>query len=276
MPFKKEGIQQYISEAKRYKPLSRSVEKLVIKKAHEGSRAAVRRLVQSNLLFVIKIAFKYQNQGLDVPDLVSAGNFGLIEAAQRIDPKKDNKFITYAVWWIRQSIRHAIFSQARVIRLASNKEEKLRVLYKQGIPIKNYIGGFGPDWRKLMETTGDSVSELMSIIQLAEAPVRLDSLDSDEDKSNLLDLLGSNEENPEFIYQDREKNDHLIKATRQLNDRESMIIHEYFGLGNSACASLAQIGEAIHLSKERVRQIKDEALAKMKTILNHQYSYLTA
>jgi len=271
---KKSILQQYIREAKRYSPLDPKVEKFVIHKVKEGSRKATDILINSNLMFVIKIAYKYRNQGLELEDVISAGNLGLIEAAKRMDPEKDNKFITYAVWWIRQSIRYTIFNQSRLVRLASNKEEKLRKVFRGSIPIKSYIGGIGVDWDKLKEKIGDDITQLVPIMHLTEPPISFDMPTGDSDSRNLSETLDSGEASPFEVLHNKEINKHIEIATSCLDQRESAILEAYFGLHDKKNMSLAQIGESINLSKERVRQIKDNALHKMKSVMSDRSAYV--
>ncbi len=264
---KKNLLQQYIKEARKYPPLRPEVEKFIIQKVQEGSEAAVNLLVRSNLLFVIKIAYKYRNQGMEIEDIISAGNLGLIEAAKRMDPKKDNKFITYAVWWIRQSIRYTIFNQSRLVRLASNKEEKIRKIFKHSVPIKSYIGGMGPDWESLAKKLGENPDELAPIFQLTEPVLSFDSPISDNEGRQLAETLSSGEASPFDELEQKEMNLHIQRASSCLDERESAVLEAYFGLHDHKNMSLAQIGESINLSKERVRQIKETALSKLKSVM---------
>lgn len=260
-------LQTYIREAKKYHLLTRDSEKKLILQVKAGSHQAVNALVRANLLFVVKIAYKYRNQGMDLSDLISAGNLGLIEAAHRMDPEKDNKFITYAVWWIRQSIRHAIFNQSRLIRLASNKEEKVRLLYRQSIPTRSYIGGYAIDFEKAKKIMGDQAEDLINLMQLLEPPVSFDAPRGEDEKTTLLDTLADHELTPDQHFQEKERNQILEEAKQFLDGRENKVLENYFGLEENQHLSLAQIGENINLSKERVRQIKDEALEKLKNII---------
>lgn len=271
---KKSILQQYIREAKRYSPLDPLVEKFVIQKVKEGSRKATDILVNSNLMFVIKIAYKYRNQGLELEDVIGAGNLGLIEAAKRMDPQKDNKFITYAVWWIRQSIRYTIFNQSRLVRLASNKEEKLRKIFRGSIPFKTYIGGMGIDWEKLKEKLGDDITQLVPIMHLTEPPVSFDMPVGDSENRHLSETLASDQANPFDDLHSKEIGKHIEIASSCLNEREAAVLEAYFGLHDQKNMSLAQIGESINLSKERVRQIKDTALHKMKNLMKDKSVYV--
>jgi len=262
-------LQSYIKEAKRFPRLEREAEKKLIVQVKNGSLGAIHALVRANLLFVIKIAYKYRNQGMELTDLISAGNLGLIEAARRMDPHKDNKFITYAVWWIRQSIRYAIFNQSRMIRLASNKEEKLRALYRNKLATKSYVGGYAPDLQQAQEILGEEEKELWDLIQMMEAPLSFDAPRGSEEKGTLGDLLPDASQTPDEAFAEKELNTLISEATLQLEDREKKILSEYFGLGDGPHQSLSQIGEGIHLSKERVRQIKDDALTKIRDMIDH-------
>lgn len=260
-------LQSYIREAKRFPRLEREEEKKLIRQVKNGSLAATHALVRANLLFVIKIAYKYRNQGMELPDLISAGNLGLLEAARRMDPDKENKFITYAVWWIRQSIRYAIFNQARLIRLASNKEEKVRALYRNNLPTKSYQGGYGPDLSQAKKILGTDQADAWNLLQMMETPLSFDAPRRADEKGTLGDVLADAQNNPAEDLIEKELNEMISDATSQLSDREMKILQEYFGLGETQHQSLSQIGEGIHLSKERVRQIKDDALDKLRHLI---------
>jgi RNA polymerase primary sigma factor len=269
-------LQQYIREVKRHPPLDIATERYLIRRAQKGSRTAINRLVSANLLFVIKIAYKYRNQGMELEDIISAGNLGLIQAALRMEPARQNKFITYAVWWIRQSIRQAIFNQSRLIRLASNKEEKIKRMYRYSFPVKSYIGGVSLDWEKLEEKLGKDSVELLEIMQFIEPPMSFDYKVDRHHKRSLMETLASDEATPEEVLQQKEREQCLMKASRSLDKREYKILHEYYGLRNTKRMSLSQIGETINLSKERVRQLKDQALKKLRFILRDQQAYSLA
>ncbi len=270
---KRRFLQQYIREAKRFPKLDEMTERIIIRQVKAGKPAAIRKLVNSNLMFVIKIAYKYQNSGMDLEDTISAGNLGLIEAAQRMDPEKKNKFITYAVWWIRQSIRHAMFNEARLIRIASNKEEKLRQLYKHQIPVKSYVGGVSLNWEGLAERLNTTVKELMPIVRHSEAPVSFEAPIGANDSGKLSDTLASDSPTPYNDYENKELVMMVREVSKSLNHRESNVIKHYFGLRDNKNLSMGQIGEAVNLSKERVRQIKEEALVKLKVALKERFEY---
>ncbi len=260
-------LQRYIKEAKKFPQLEPDIEKAMITKVKEGSRPAINALVNANLLFVVKIAYKYRNQGLEIEDLISAGNIGLIIAAMRVDPSQKNKFITYAVWWIRQSIRYAIFNQSRLIRLAANKEEKLRAMYKANLPMRSYIGGTGLDWQQAIDLFGAGAKELYHFIKMVEPPVSLDmNLGSDEGLS-LKDVLAVDAPNPHEELHANELKDKLQQAMNSLGKKEQQVLKDYYGLDEVRRMSLTQIGEASELSKERIRQIKDKALSKLRKVL---------
>lgn len=269
---KRSVLQQYIKEARKYKLLSRAEERAVVTKVKQGNKRAIHKLINCNLMFVIKIAYKYRNQGLDIEDLISAGNLGIIEAAKRMSSEKDNKFITYAVWWIRQSIRQQIFNQGRLIRIASNQEEKLRQLYRNSFPLKNYIGSTGLDWEKIANVSDRDFKHLLPLLQLSEAMVSLDAPTQDE-KTNFVDFLESNTGTPETEFEKNEKKDTLHKVAASLDSRENQILTNYFGLNDTKQLSLAQIAELVDLSKERVRQIKDTALIKLRKNLRDRQRF---
>ncbi|MBF0430140.1 MAG: RNA polymerase sigma factor RpoD/SigA [Fibrobacteria bacterium] len=269
-------LRRYIKEAKRYPALEREQEKSLILKVQQGSRKSLNALVNSHLLFVVKIAYKFRNQGLELEDVISAGNIGLIQAAMRVNPALKNKFITYAIWWIRQSIRYAIFNQSRLIRLASNKEEKLRILFKQTLPMKSIIGGTEFDWENLKGALGKDTEDLKAIVRFMDTPVSIDSRVKKDENISLKEVLASDENTPEESFYEQERKEHIKNATTCLNKRESRVLREYFGLSDMHSLSLSEIGEEQNLSKERIRQIKNKALKKLRSILSEQYAYSMA
>lgn len=201
-------------------------EKELIKKAWEGDRAARNKLVTSNLRFVIKIATKYRNRGLSFEDLISAGCEGLIIAASKFNPSKDNRFITYAVWWIRQSIQKALLETSRNVRLPMNRKDEL-MSSKWNMASLDVAYGDENDG----ETFGNSISD-------------------------------SRVRNPEESYIQKETNSSITKGISSLTEKEQMVIKMRYGFGGEE-KSLADIGKILNFSKEGVRQIEKKAIRKL-------------
>jgi len=258
------SLDQFVKEARRYKPLDKKEERLLISKIQKhNSKIALDYLVHCNLMIVVKTALKFRNQGLEIEDLVGAGNMGLIEAAKRFELSRENKFITYAVWWIRQAIRMAIFN-SRTIRIAVNKEELLRKMMRDFSP-RNVIGGQAIDCRALAEKYKIDQSKVESLISFSESSLSFDK--ETDDGTTLHGIIEDKKENALDGIISKEFKEQIKNAINSLDERESYILKSYFGI-KCKKISLAKIGEDMSLSKERIRQIKDEALRKIEDYLS--------
>lgn len=256
----------YIKDIQRYPLMTRAEERAVLDQLAKGSEAAKHKLVVSNLRFVVNVAFLYRNQGLSLPELINEGNIGLLEAANRFDTTRDLKFISYAVWWIRQSITRAIAEKARVVRISAEKELILRRFSKVNHPTSQAIGGAwvtdSVELGRRMEMSADAVEK---VIEMGQRHSSLDSkLDEDGDTS-LIDMIRDDEMVlPDAHAEANDELDNLQAMIGDLPEIERRVLCMYFGVGYGEAFNLQEIGKVVGLSKERVRQIKEKALGRMR------------
>ena len=256
----------YIKDIQRYPLMTRAEERAVLDQLAKGSEAAKRKLVVSNLRFVVNVAFLYRNQGLSLPELINEGNIGLVEAANRFDTTRDLKFISYAVWWIRQSITRAIAEKARVVRISAEKELVLRRFSKMNHPTSQAIGGAwvtdSVELGRRMEMSAEAVEK---VIEMGQRHSSLDSKLDEEGDSSLIDVLQDVEAVlPDAHAEANDEMENLQAMIAELPETERKVLCMYFGIGFGEAFNLQEIGKVVGLSKERVRQIKEKALARMR------------
>lgn len=256
----------YIKDIQRYPLMTRAEERAVLDQLAKGSEAAKRKLVVSNLRFVVNVAFLYRNQGLSLPELINEGNIGLVEAANRFDTTRDLKFISYAVWWIRQSITRAIAEKARVVRISAEKELVLRRFSKMNHPTSQAIGGAwvtdSVELGRRMEMSAEAVEK---VIEMGQRHSSLDSKLDEEGDSSLIDVLQDEEAVlPDAHAEANDEMENLQAMIAELPETERKVLCMYFGIGHGEAFNLQEIGKVVGLSKERVRQIKEKALARMR------------
>jgi RNA polymerase primary sigma factor len=232
----------------------------------QGDQKALDRLTKANLRFVVSVAKQYQNQGLSLPDLINEGNLGLIKAAQRFDETRGFKFISYAVWWIRQSILQALAEQARIVRLPLNKVGLTNRIQKTYSQLEQEFER-EPSAEELAEALGMDLEEVSASLGIAARHVSVDTPLSEGEESTLLDVL----ENPnaektdnELVFKESLKTE-IERSLTTLTERQKEVICFFFGIGVDHPMSLEDIGEKFSLTRERVRQIKDKAITKLKT-----------
>jgi RNA polymerase primary sigma factor len=256
----------YIKDIQKYPLLSRKEERVVLDSLAKGDEGAVHKLVVSNLRFVVNVAFMYRNQGLSLPELINEGNLGLIEAARRFDTTRDLKFISYAVWWIRQSITRAIAEKARMVRISAEKELVLRRFSRVNHASTQTIGGtYVADSEVVGRRLGLSSEQVDKVIEMGQRHASLDSKIDDDGETSLLDLISSeDEEQPDRIFERNAELENLQELLGTLGDLERKVLSMYFGIGYGEPFNLQQIGKVVGLSKERVRQIKEKALGRLR------------
>jgi RNA polymerase primary sigma factor len=260
------SIDQYFREIGKFDLLSPSEEIDLAIKIRNGDKNAENKLVSANLRFVVSVAKMYQNQGFSLNDLINEGNIGLVKAAKRFDETRGFKFISYAVWWIRQSITSAIADQSRVVRLPLNRIGTLSKLGKAyGYLEQEYERK--PTTEELAKFLDITSDEVAYSLQVSSRQVSVDAplKSGDENKSTLMDVL-PNKDQP---MPDRDlMNDsfkHVVAdILSTLSEREADVIKLYFGIGGNPKASLEEIGEKFNLTRERIRQIKEKALIKLR------------
>jgi RNA polymerase primary sigma factor len=262
---------QYLQDVSRYKLLTRDEEKYLISESAKGNQLAINKLVESNLKFVINVANMYKDSTLSLTELINEGNLGLIEAAKRFDPNQKIKFISYAVWWIRQSINRAISEKARMVRISAEKELVLRRFNRAHVPMTQVIGGhILPDIQALSNKMGYSPKQVENILSMGMKHTSLDNSIDDNDESSIMDLIAGDGPLPDVMIEKESENNYLNEMIQTLNPQEQLVIKMYFGISKDHSLNLLEIGKIIGLSKERVRQVKENALQKLRNEINRK------
>ena len=258
-------LDKYLADIAKERLLSAEEEVELARRIKEGDQAALEKLVRANLRFVVSVAKQYQNQGLSLQDLINEGNVGLVKAAQRFDETRGFKFISYAVWWIRQSILQAVAEQARIIRLPMNQVgamaemKKVISMLEQKLERRPTVKEIAAE----LDMAEDKVEQLMSLNSHA---VSTDAPLDDEEDANFLDVYISDEEVQTDAHVEQESTSTAIRSSLDmLNEKERTIICMYFGLGTSREYSLEEIAMKLGISRERTRQIRDRALKRLKS-----------
>jgi RNA polymerase primary sigma factor len=259
-----QSLDKYLHEIDKVDLITAEEEVILAQKIREGDQAALERLTKTNLRFVVSVAKQYQNQGLTLGDLINEGNLGLIKAAKRFDETKGFKFISYAVWWIRQSILQAIAEQSRIVRLPLNQVGSLSKISKAFSKLEQeYEREPSPEeLAEILETTVDKISDTMSN---SGRHVSMDAPFVQGEENTLLDVL-ENRDTPETdsMLINESLSEEIKRSLATLTEREREIIVLFFGLGTNHALSLEEIGEKFNLTRERVRQIKDKALQRLR------------
>lgn len=260
----KQSIEKYLEEIGGYSPLHPDEEVELAKQIRKGQYKALDKLVKANLRFVISVAKEYQGQGLPLQDLISEGNLGLIKAAQRFDETRGFKFISYAVWWIRQSILQALAEQSRVVRLPLNR---VGAINKIGRALEQLEKAFGrePSMEEIAEKMEMTAFEVADVLKTSARHLSLDEPFKEEEGNSLLDVLESDRyAPPDDVLMQESLQVEIEKVLSTLKPREAEIIRLYFGLDGDRPLTLEEIGEHFKLTRERVRQIKEKALRRLR------------
>ncbi|GBD92971.1 RNA polymerase sigma factor SigA [bacterium BMS3Abin05] len=258
------SLEKYLEEIGQFFPLPPEKEIALAKRIKKGDKEALDVLVRSNLRFVVSVAKEYQNQGLPMEDLINEGNLGLIKAAERFDETRGFKFISYAVWWIRQSILQALAEQSRIVRLPLNR---VGAINKIGRMLDNLGQEFEREPRldEIAERMNMNSFELAETIRTSSRHLSLDAPFQQGDGNSLLDILKNERMSaPDDDLMDESLRLEIEKVLATLTIRESRIIKFYFGIDQDRPLTLEEIGEIFSLTRERVRQIKEKALRKLR------------
>ncbi|MDR3012691.1 MAG: RNA polymerase sigma factor RpoD/SigA [Chitinispirillales bacterium] len=254
----------YLKEISKYKALPIAEEAKLASRIRNGDQAALDKLVKSNLRFVISVSRNYQNQGLPLIDLINEGNLGLIRAASRFDEKKNFKFISYAVWWIRQAILQALAEQSRIVKLPLNR---VGAIHKVGMAQSRLEQKFSrnPNVDEIADELKIAAYDVQEALKIGNTHFSLDApLQSGED-SKLMDLLRDDRiESPDESVMGISLTAEVDAVLELLTDRERDVVKMYFGVGEETAYTLEEIGLRLDLTRERVRQIKERALKRLK------------
>ena len=259
-----DSLSTYLDEIGRYPLCSRADEAALAARIRAGDDDALDTLVCANLRFVVIIAKQYQHRGVGLPDLIEEGNFGLIRAAERFDETRGVKFISYAVWWIRQAILQALADQGHVVRVPAAQAGAMRRI-GYGASMMSQELGREPTQRELASELGLSEEEIAAAMPIARGSVSLDAPLADGQDTQLLDILQDDDgPSPDARMTTADLSDALRAAMTALRGREPEVVTMYFGLDGEDPRTLEQIGARFGITRERVRQIKDKALARMR------------
>jgi RNA polymerase primary sigma factor len=263
----------YLREIGKLKPLSPDEESKLPPRVRKGDGGALERFTSANLKFVVKIAKEYQSRGLTLADLINEGNVGLLKAATRFDEKKGVKFISYAVWWIRQSILKALSEQTKIVRVPLSQEGRIRKIATASSGLMQEKGR-EPSVQEIAEKLNLDPRDVMNALILAQREVSLDAPMSEgsEERERLIDFIASKAyPSPEEQLRWNTFRDEIRDILQRLSHRESKVLSLYFGIAEEGPLTLEKIGEALGgLSRERVRQIKEQALKKLRQLPNHE------
>ena len=260
-----QSLEKYLQEIGKVELISPEEEVKLATRIKEGDQQALDRLTKANLRFVVSVAKQYQNQGLSLPDLINEGNLGLIKAAQRFDETRGFKFISYAVWWIRQSILQSLAEQSRIVRLPLNKVGLTNRIQKAYSLLEQQFER-EPSAEELAEVLEMDIEEVKATIGINARHVSMDSPMSEGEENTLLDVLenhNADKTDGELDHTQSLKTE-IDRSLKTLTERQKEVICFFFGLGVDHPMSLEDIGERFSLTRERVRQIKDKAITKLK------------
>ncbi len=260
------SLDKYLQEIAKVGLISAEEEVILAQKIKQGDKAALEKLTKANLRFVVSVSKQYQNQGLSLPDLINEGNMGLIKADQRFDETRGFKFISYAVWWIRQSILQALAEQARIVRLPLNKIGTINKINKTYSFLEQKLER-EPHPHEIAEVLGMPEEEVKESLKNSGRHISMDAPLVDGEDTDMYEVFGNqNEELPESsLLRDSLKSE-IERAISTLTEREADVIRLYFGLNNLHPHSLEEIGEKLDLTRERARQIKEKALRRLKHV----------
>jgi RNA polymerase primary sigma factor len=259
-----QSLDKYLQEIGKVDLLTPDEEVDLAKKIREGDQLALEKLTKANLRFVVSVAKQYQNQGLSLGDLINEGNLGLIKAAQRFDETRGFKFISYAVWWIRQSILQALAEQSRIVRLPLNRVGSLNKISKTFSELEQkYEREPSPD--ELAEVLEVTTSEVVDTLKISGRHVSMDAPFVQGEENSLLDVLeNDSEDTPDSGLINDSLRREVQRALSTLTQREADVITLYFGLNGEHSMTLEEIGEKFNLTRERVRQIKEKAIRRLR------------
>ena len=258
------SLDKYLQDISKIDLITAEEEVELAQRIKKGDQGALERLTTANLRFVVSVAKQYQNQGLKLPDLINEGNAGLVKAAKRFDETRGFKFISYAVWWIRQSILQALAEQSRIVRLPLNKIGSINKINKAFSHLEQ-LHERPPSPEELATELDMTVSDVKQSLKNAGRHVSMDAPLKEGETSNLYDVVRSGESpNPDRALLHESLTLEITRALETLSQKEADVISLYFGIGNQQPMSLEEIGETFDLTRERVRQIKEKGIKRLR------------
>ncbi|MBS9766573.1 MAG: sigma-70 family RNA polymerase sigma factor [Flavobacteriaceae bacterium] len=258
------SLDKYLQEIGKVDLITADEEVELAQRIKAGDQVALEKLTKANLRFVVSVAKQYQNQGLTLPDLINEGNMGLIKAAKRFDETRGFKFISYAVWWIRQSILQALAEQSRIVRLPLNKIGSINKINKMYAFLEQE-NERAPSAEEIAKKLDMSVSDVKESIKNSGRHISMDAPLIEGEDSNLYDVLNTGESpNPDKSLLHESLRVEILRALETLTPREADVIRLYFGIAGQQPLTLEEIGETFDLTRERVRQIKEKAIRRLK------------
>ena len=254
----------YFSEIEKTKPLDPSEEIRLTKLVKQGDRNALNKIIESNLKFVVSVANKYRVTGIPLEDLINEGNIGLVKSAFRFDETRGFKFISYAVWWIRQSILQFIADQGRVVRLPANIANSMTKMKKNSEKLESALERL-PTMGEIAELMEISEKEADKLIQFNARSLSTDHPLDDDEKMSMKDLLQSEDASPDLELMEDSLNKEIKTILKTIPNREAYILEKYFGINLDRPFTLEEIGDELSLTRERIRQLKERAIKRLKT-----------
>jgi RNA polymerase primary sigma factor len=253
----------YLRDIRKYLPLNREEEASLLAAARKGDRKALNHLITANLRFVVRVAGEYKGRGLPLSDLIAEGNLGLIRATQTFEPDRGHKFITYAVWWIRQAILSALNRQTHPVAFPVNQIDDLETVNRAASVLSQALGR-PPGLDELAEVTEMSPRRMRRALEANQSPFYLDSPIYDDSNILYADIFPASDPGPDEWVDEVRLRQLLRESLDELPEREAQILNLYFGLDADKPQSLERVGKRFQISRERVRQIKDRALNRLR------------
>jgi len=258
------SLDKYLQEIGKVDLITPEEEVALARRIKKGDKAALAKLVKSNLRFVVSVAKQYQNQGMSLPDLINEGNLGLIKAAQRFDETRGFKFISYAVWWIRQAILQSLAEQARIVRLPVNKIGSINKINRVFARLEQEFER-EPSSQEIADVLQVAPEEVKEVLKSNGRTVSMDAPISSEEDNNMYDVMQSDDNpSPDKHLINESLTYEIERALSTLSPREAKVIKLYFGISMKHPLTLEEIGEELALTRERVRQIKEKALKRIQ------------
>lgn len=262
-PSSEDSVQLYFKNISAYKPLSMEEEKALGERIKKGDKEALKKLILSNLKFVVSMAHKYKNTGVPIADIINQGNIGLIEAAKRYDPDKNVKFITYAVWWIRQAIVHGLSNQTGSVKLPLKQASNLYKINSARERLTKELKR-EPSNKEIADASGISEEDVAHLVQASKKHLSLDAATNDDEDNFFIDNIEDENSSVEDAIIQKTMRDSIDEIISDLDEREAQIINMRFGMDDGTPKTLEDIGKSMNLSRERVRQLESRAMDKLR------------